>query len=159
MADSVYLETSVISALFDEREDPVCQAQHKQTQAWHDEQSHHYDLFASAIVLRELEAGRYDHQAAACSFAHGLNQLTIDEEVLGVARIYIKGLLMPNANMNDAVHLAVASVNEVDYLLTWNCGHIANPNKIRQIAEANRRLGLMVPIIVTPAMMYWEDEP
>jgi len=65
---------------------------------------------------------------------------------------------MPGSDLGDAFHLAIASVNEVDYLLTWNCRHLANPNKTRRIAEMNRRLGLMTPIIVTPAMLFWEEE-
>ena len=60
--------------------------------------------------------------------------------------------------MGYAVHLAVASIHESDYLLTWNCRHLANPNKLRQIAEVNRRLGLMVPVLVTPPMLYREDK-
>jgi hypothetical protein len=158
MADSVYLETSVLSALFDLRSDPVCQVQHQETKEWHEREGRYYDLYVSALVLDELRGGKYDHQQEAVSFARGLSLLSIDDEVLGVARVYADHLVMPQDNLGDAVHLAVASVNEVDYLLTWNCKHLANPNKVRRIAEINRRLGLMVPVIATPAMLYREDE-
>lgn len=158
MADCVYLDTSVISALFDERDDPICQVQRMQTRQWHDQQARHYDLVASAIVVEELRTGTYDHQAEAVSFAEGLALLPIDDEVFGVAKVYTDRDVIPRSSAVDAVHIAVASVNEVDYLLTWNCRHLANPNRIRRIVEVNRRLGLVVPIVVTPAMLYWEDE-
>jgi len=159
MDESVYLETSVVSALFDERPDPVCRVQHLQSQQWYEEEQHHYDLSISAIVLDELRAGQYDHQDAAVRFAETLSLFAVDDEVVGVARIYAARLVMPQGNLGDAIHLAIASINEVDYLLTWNCRHLANPNKVRQVAEINRRLGLMVPTIVTPAMLYREEKP
>jgi hypothetical protein len=159
MAESVYLETSVISALFDERQDPVSLAQHLQTMKWHEEEARHFDLFTSAIALEELREGKFDHQPQAISFASGLQLLPVDEEVLGVSRIYADRLLMPKGDLGDALHLALASVHEVDYLLTWNCRHLANPNKVRRIVDVNRRLGLVTPTMVTPAMLYKEDVP
>jgi hypothetical protein len=49
-------------------------------------------------------------------------------------------------------------LNEVDYLLTWNCRHLANPTRLARLAEINRKIGLVVPIIVTPTMLFREDE-
>ena len=157
MVESVYLETSVISVLFDHRGDPVCQVQNGQTQAWYQNESAFHDLFASAMVLDELGTGTFDHQDEALSFAQNLRLLPIDDEVLGVARIYMDRFVMPTTNMGDAVHLAVASFHETDYVLTWNCRHLANPNKARQIAELNRRLGLLTPLMVTPPMLCREE--
>jgi predicted nucleic acid-binding protein len=108
MADSVYLETSVISALFDEREDVVCQAQHKQMQAWHDQQAAHYDLLTSVFAVEELRRGTYDHQKEAVSFAERLKLLPVDDEILGVARIYTDRRVIPRSCEGDAVHLAAA---------------------------------------------------
>ena len=159
MADSVYLETSVISALFDERPDPVCAAQYQQTRQWYEEEGHNYDLFSSAMAIEELRTGQYDHQMEAVCFAEALKLLQVNDEVLGVSRIYIDRTAIPRSKLGDAVHLAAASVHGMDYLLTWNCRHLANPNRVRQIAEINRRLGLMTPVIATPAMLYLEDQP
>ncbi len=58
--------------------------------------------------------------------------------------------LMPREALGDAVHVAVASVNAIDFVLTWNCRHLANANKASHLAAINRRLGLFVPTIVTP---------
>ena len=109
------------------------------------------------MVLDELRTGTFDHQREAVAFAQSLKLIPIDDEVLGVARVYADRLLMPKMPMGDAVHLAVASVYEADYLLTWNCRHLANPNKARQIAELNRRLGLLTPLMVTPPMLCREE--
>jgi predicted nucleic acid-binding protein len=159
MADSVYLETSMISALFDERPEPVCRAQHQQARQWYEEEGHNYELFTSAMAIEELRSGQYDHQMEAVCFAEGLELLPVSDEVLGVSQIYVDQAAIPRLKLGDAVHLAVAAVHRMDYLLTWNCRHLVNPNKVRRIAEINRRLGLMTPVIATPAMLYREDQP
>jgi predicted nucleic acid-binding protein len=144
------------SALFDQRKDSLCQVQHTQSREWLDQEALYYNLYGSSVVVDELQAGVYDHQAEALTFAKELSQLPLTDEVFGVARIYAEQLLMPKSSPGDALHLAAASIGEIDYLLTWNCRHLANPNKVRRIAEVNRRLGLMVPQLVTPAMLYKE---
>lgn len=157
MVESVYLETTIVSALFDRRPDPVCRAQHEQTADWYDEESACYRVCISPAVLNELQSGTYEHQMEAVLFADNLEQLPIDDEVLGVAEIYVRQLVMPKKMTGDALHLAIASVNRMNYLLTWNCRHLANPNKIHRIIEINRRLGLITPTILTPTMLYRED--
>lgn len=66
---------------------------------------------------------------------------------------YIRHRLVPSDVLGDAYHLAFASMHQIDFLLTWNCRHLANANKIRHIEVINRRLGLAVPIITTPELM------
>lgn len=107
--------------------------------------------------MQELQAGFFDHQMESIAFATSLIMLPLTDEVRGVAKIYAERLVMPKSHLGDALHLAIASVYEMDYLMTWNCRHLANPNKVSHIAEINRRLGLMVPQMVTPAMLYPED--
>lgn len=57
---------------------------------------------------------------------------------------------MPTEAAGDAYHLAMASLHRMDFLLTWNCRHLANANKQRHLALLNGRLGLPMPIITTP---------
>jgi hypothetical protein len=64
--------------------------------------------------------------------------------------------LVPSDVSGDALHLAVACVHEVDFLLTWNIRHLANPNKLDHLTVINRRLGLLTPQIVTPEMLWLE---
>jgi len=67
-----------------------------------------------------------------------------------VARAYIKHRLMPAEAGGDAFHLALASIHGIDFLLTWNCRHLANANKMEHLRVLNARLGLSVPNVTTP---------
>ncbi|NQU22966.1 MAG: hypothetical protein HQ567_16945 [Candidatus Nealsonbacteria bacterium] len=57
----------------------------------------------------------------------------------------------------DALHLALASLNELDYVLTWNVRHLANPNKVEHLTAINRRLGLLSPVIISPDQLWMEE--
>ena len=70
---------------------------------------------------------------------------------------YIENLLMPQQPVADAIHLALSAYYACDVLLTWNCVHLANPNKFRHIRTVNRRLGLPVPAVVTPLELLGES--
>ena len=61
---------------------------------------------------------------------------------------------MPKQPIADALHLALTSHYKLDYLLTWNCRHLANANKIRPLENLNQGMGLPVPILATPQMLY-----
>jgi len=76
--------------------------------------------------------------------------LSIEPETAEVVDTYISHRLMPGDVRGDALHLAVASLHGCHYLLTWNCAHLANANKIEHIRHVNNMLGLYVPIITTP---------
>jgi hypothetical protein len=65
---------------------------------------------------------------------------------------------MPRKLTGDALHLAYASVYGIDYLLTWNCNHLANANKATHIAQVNAKLGLHTPCIVTPMELFEEEQ-
>jgi len=76
--------------------------------------------------------------------------LEISNEVREIVRIYIRRLVMPSDPTGDALHLALASFYHVDVLLTWNCQHLANPNKMQHIRLVNYELGLPMPVLTTP---------
>jgi hypothetical protein len=83
--------------------------------------------------------------------------LLITEEALNIAEALVKQGIVPLKAAEDALHIAVAIVNEVDYLLTWNCRHIANPEMQRAIAEYLEQIGLFLPFICTPEELLGED--
>jgi len=87
-----------------------------------------------------------------------LRQVPITEEVVNVAQRYVRERLVPGNLQGDALHLAAACVYEFDFLLTWNIRHLANPNKMAHLTVINRRLGLLTPQVVTPEMLWLEDE-
>jgi uncharacterized protein YjbI with pentapeptide repeats len=68
------------------------------------------------------------------------------------------GLLMPKGAAGDEFHLACASFHKIDYLLTWNCNHLANANKEKHIRVVNTKLGLFTPVIVTPIQLFKEED-
>ncbi len=71
-------------------------------------------------------------------------------KVADIVSTYIQHKVMPARPAEDAVHLALASFYECDLIVSWNCKHLANPNKFAHISRINQRLGLHVPEIVTP---------
>lgn len=79
----------------------------------------------------------------------GLPAIPIEDEIQETVEVYIQHRVMPNNPLGDALHLAVASFHKCDYLLTWNCEHLANANKFGHIRRINTLLGLHVPMLVT----------
>jgi len=82
--------------------------------------------------------------------------LDVDAEVERAARFYVDHLAMPRRDLRDAFHLAIASVHEVDYLVTWNYAHLANASKRTHIETLNRRLHLSSPVICSPEELILE---
>jgi len=74
-----------------------------------------------------------------------------------IVSIYVQHHLMPGKDLGDAYHLAIASYYEVDYLLTWNCRHLANVNKQEHIETVNKQIGLKVPRLITPDSLFSEN--
>ena len=79
-----------------------------------------------------------------------LPAIPVDDEIREIVDVYIRHHLMPTDPLGDALHLALASFHKTDYLLTWNCEHLANANKFGHIRRVNALLDLPVPVIVTP---------
>jgi hypothetical protein len=79
--------------------------------------------------------------------------LAVEVEVLEIAEAYRARRLMPHDPAADAIHLALASYYRMDYLLTWNCHHLANANKIKHLEVLNVQMGLSIPALVTPPML------
>ena len=137
MIEKVYIETSVIGAYFDERTDIVSAAQNYWTRIWWNEVRNKYEVFISRAVVDELRHRDYPHSQEALHLVENLLELSIVDEIRHIVKIYIQNQIMPKNPLGDALHLALASYHKCDYLLTWNCQNIANPNKFRQIRLCN----------------------
>lgn len=159
MAGTVYIETTIPSAYVTTRTDPGSVHRRQETRQWWSRQLALYDTWVSEFVLLELEQGTWPGQPEAVALVESLRRLRIDEEVMAVATRYVEERLVPAALPGDATHLAAACVHEMDFLLTWNIRHLANPNKINHLTVINRRLGLLTPQIVTPEMLWLEETP
>ena len=150
MKPTVYVETSIPSFYFEVRTEPEMVARRHWTRDWWDDHLHKYDAFTSEAVIEEIEAGTYEARNDALELIANLPLLDIDEGIADAAEAYISHHVMPNDPAGDALHLAIASCHKCDFLVTWNCRHLANANKFGHIRRVNTLLGLYIPSLVTP---------
>lgn len=153
----VYLDSTIPSYYFDTRAEILNYV--ADTRHWWDKESQAYDLWLSQATLRELSQGGHPYREKILEFVRKIKVLPEDRMVLELAQTYIDHKLMPASLEGDAAHLAYASFYGFNYLLTWNCNHLANANKRRHIEVINNRLGLASPLIVTPQMLVKETKP
>jgi hypothetical protein len=157
MADpkpTVYLETTIPSYLTAwASRDLVVAGHQKSTMDWWRDSRHTYDLIVSDVVMIEVAQGDPVAAKGRLDKVRDLPQLVTTPLVRGLAEDYIKLLRLPADAFPDAFHLALSVVNAVDYLLTWNCRHLANPRVMRTITQENAARGLAVPLIVTPEQL------
>lgn len=159
MAD-VYLETSFVSACVSTRTDAGSVYRRDVSLRWWETQRGDHALFVSAEVLAELSHARYPRRREAQDRVRDVPLLEVTDEVIGLASLFVREQVMPGPARGDAVHIAVACFHAMDYLLTWNTHHLANPNKLTHLRVICLRAGLTLPQIVTPDLL-WEpkDEP
>jgi hypothetical protein len=101
-------------------------------------------------VLDELQGGDYPNKDKAVELLSNLPLVPVEPEIAGIVPAYIQNKVMPNDPVGDALHLALASFHKCDFLLTWNCRHLANANKFGHIRRVNVMLGLYIPLLITP---------
>ncbi len=148
---TVYIETTIVSYLTALPSRDVVVAGHQETtRQWWRTCRARYDLLVSEVVLRELQAG--DPKAAQLRMqeVQDLRLLAFNDSIPALASVYQAELQLPPKAGNDILHIAFSVAYELDYLLTWNCAHIANGHTIKRLAVINRRLGRQTPVIVTP---------
>ena len=125
MKTSLYLETSVVGAYLDNG-DPF---RRDLTIRWWEHELSEYQAYSSVLVQRELERIAEPHRSGYLNLIKPLEQLDLAEEVAILAEGYIERGIFHRKYIADAVHVALASFHKIDYLVTWNFGHIANVRK------------------------------
>ena len=158
MKSSVYIETTIPSFYHEVRTEPDMAARRAWTREWWDDHRKEYDLFISDAVIDELERGEFPNKDQALLLVKDLPTLEINQPVIDTVSAYISHHLMPADPTGDALHLAVASSHKIDFILTWNCRHLANANKFAHIRRVNGILGLFVPSLITPLELLGEAE-
>lgn len=147
----VYLETTIISYLVARPSRDLRTAAHQQaTQDWWRDRRATFDLYASQFVVREASQG---DEAAARKRLKMLEETTlldVMDEALALAEAIVNRRLLPQKATVDVAHIAVATTNAVDYLLTWNLKHIANAVIRGKVESLCRAEGYEPPIICTP---------
>ena len=152
MKQSLYLETSVVGAYLDNGE-PF---RRDLTIRWWEHEMSEYRATVSPLVTRELERLPEPHRTAYLKLVAPLEQLELTDEATILAEGYLSRGIFHRKYIGDALHVAVASVHKIDYLVTWNFGHLANVRRQARIRLFNTAAGFFVPMIVTPEFLVSE---
>ncbi len=152
MKQSLYLETSVVGAYLDNGE-PF---RRDLTIRWWEHEMSEYRAVISPLVMRELERVPEPHRTAYLKLIAPLEGLELTDEATILAEGYISRGIFHRKYIADALHTAVASVHKIDYLVTWNFGHLANVRRQARIRLFNTAAGFFVPMIVTPEFLVSE---
>lgn len=147
----VYLESSVISYLAARPSRDILATAHQQvTREWWDRSRSRVDLFISGEVLNEIRRGDPSASQRRLQYVRDLPVLEADDQARLLAAEILRSSALPAIAAADAAHIAIATVNGMDFLLTWNCTHIANGFLQRAISRLSREMGFEPPTIVTP---------
>lgn len=159
MKPRVYLETTIVGYLTARPLRTVLGAAHQQvTIDWWDKRRRDFDLVVSELVLREAEAGDPEAARERIAKLEGIPRLALTDDVLRLGGEFVDHALLPQKAAEDALHIAVATIHAVDFLLTWNCTHIANPQIQIRLAEYLQGKDLFLPFICTPEELLGGEE-
>lgn len=151
MKPTVYIETSIISYLTARSSNDVrALANQSVTSEWWETQRLNFELFVSEFVVSEASLGHPEAARRRLAAVEGIAELRTSPEVDALSWALIQRNALPAKAEMDAFHVAIAAVNGVEYLLTWNCTHIANALTRPKIEATCRALGYEPPIICTP---------
>jgi len=151
MKAKIYIETTVVSYLTSRPSRDIVIAAHQQiTNEWWETRSRLFDLYASQLVIREAGAGDKDLANRRLTALQETQLLEITEPAVNLAKEFIKEGAIPPKAAEDALHISIAVVNGIEYLITWNCKHIANAIMRHKINEVCISCGYEPIIICTP---------
>jgi len=147
---TVYLETSIVSYLAARPSRDIVVAAHQQITHdwWHCRGE--YELVVSELVVTEASRGDAEAAARRLTALKGIKRLALSEQARFLARQLVTAKLVPDSAIADALHIAAAAASGIDFLLTWNCAHIANAITRPRVDEWFRVRGIMPPVICTP---------
>lgn len=157
MKQRLYLETTIPSYLTSRPSRDLVIAGHQQiTRDWWQLRRHSFDLYVSQLVIDEASAGDPSAAFERLKAIEELPLLDLTPEVAVLASAMLDGGCVPRRAATDAAHIAVAAVHRMDFLVTWNCVHIANAAIARALALACREQGYECPVICTPEELLGE---
>ena len=156
--ETVYVETSIISYL---RQKPSTQvvlaARQLLTHQWWNDERTNYQLVASQFVIDEASAGNPTLAAERLQLLAGIPLLPLDAAIADIADEIMSRAILPEKARTDALHIAAVAHHRIQYLLTWNCRHIANARILPRIHDVLIDLLIPVPVICTPEEMVGND--
>ena len=155
---TLYIETSIVSYL---RQRPsahvIMAARQLLTHQWWDEERGNYELVTSQYVIDEASAGDPLRAAERLQLLNGIPLLPLDPQIGAIAHEIVSRAILPRNATIDALHIATVAHHRIQYLLTWNCKHIANAKILPRIRDALTDLAIPIPIICTPEEMVHDD--
>jgi predicted nucleic acid-binding protein len=155
---TVYLETSFVSYLTARQSRTIIGAAHQQiTRDWWERERLKYELRISELVLLECSKGDAEAARRRLDAIRGIPRLELGDTVRTVAHDLVTRGFVPAKVAEDALHIAIAATHGVDFILTWNFKHIANPILQARIAECLSEWNLVIPFICTPEELLGED--
>ena len=158
MKKRVYIETSIVSYLTAKpSRDAIRSVHQKITREWWKRSRNEFDLRVSQFVLDEAAKGDVEAAARRLVVLRAIPLLSVTEEAIALGDELVRNGLLPEKAGADALHLAVAAIHGVDFLLTWNCRHLANAKVKARVGRFARAIGLELPVICTPEELVDEE--
>ncbi|MEG5059564.1 type II toxin-antitoxin system VapC family toxin [Microcoleus sp. A2-C5] len=151
MSETVYIETSILGYLTARTtKNLIIAANIEVTRDWWEFRRSNFRLYISQVVLDEIVQGDSEIATQRLEIIRDFPLLELNQAVRDLAGQFLTRSNLPPKAANDAVHIATATVYGLDYLLTWNCKHIANAQIQRKLAEISLDFGYQLPILCTP---------
>ena len=157
MKKKVYIESTIPSYLASRPSRDLITAGHQQiTQEWWENRRKDFDIYISQFVIDEISLGDSETAKKRLSIISRFKQLDLTDDVRALAKIIIDAGIIPVKSAIDAAHISVATIHEMQFLLTWNCKHLANGEIIIKVQELCIHHGYQAPIICTPEELMGE---
>lgn len=151
MSETVYIETSILGYLTARpSRNLVLVANTEVTREWWDTRRNAFSLYTSQAVLKEVAQGDAQMASRRLEILRDFPLLDLNQHVLDLAERFLERSNLPSKADVDALHIAAATIHGMDYLLTWNCKHIANARIQGKLAEISLDFGYELPILCTP---------
>ncbi|BBD54936.1 type II toxin-antitoxin system VapC family toxin [Planktothrix agardhii 1806] len=151
MSETVYIETSVVGYLTARPSNNlILMANLGITQEWWDTRREQFTLYISQMVLDEVSRGDAEIANRRLEILRDFPLLEVNQDVQNLAVQFLTKSNLPPKASDDALHIAVATFYAIDYLLTWNCKHIANAQIQKKLAQLSMEAGYELPTICTP---------
>ncbi|MBD2605221.1 type II toxin-antitoxin system VapC family toxin [Scytonema hofmannii FACHB-248] len=151
MSESVYIDTSILGYLTARAtKNLIIAANIEITRDWWESRRNDFALYISQVVLDEVAKGDAQIAIKRLELIQNLPLLKLNQDVKNLAAQFLLKSNLPLKASDDATHIAIATVYGLDYLLTWNCKHIANAQIQKKLSQISTEFGYELPIICTP---------
>jgi hypothetical protein len=156
---SAYIETTIPSYYVARTSLNLLQASRQaSTRMWWDGGCSGFDLFTSLEVIDEAGEGEEEMAGMRLALLNKTTQLEITDDVGSLATRLVASGLIPDKAASDAIHIAVASVHRMNYLVTWNFKHIANPFTRERLRTTIHEAGFQMPVMCSPDELLQQNE-